>query len=341
MRVTIKDIAKQLNLNNSTVSRILNGKDFPVRPETYKLVIDTAKEMGYRRNNAAKALVTGRTNFIAFWTSDLAAYNCQSVANHFQRIIRRDKYEMISYEFGRHLPLSTTEAGYYGLDVDGILALGGGTWLNSFLETHGKEDTPVVSVSPEISSPNRQVPVDFISVDTYTPARQILEQLVTVGCRSIVFVYGTSWDCRIQRGNAYRDVLKEAGIEPIYLSAPNGSRLAARTSIKEYIAENGCPDAVFCNNDNMAIGVYRGLLDIGVKVPDDVAIVGCDGNIDTEYLEVPISTIILPSKEIAQSAWELLLRRINDRSIPAQKMHLTARLEMRESTRWQRPENRS
>src|SRR6185437_15426862 len=99
---------------------------------------------------------------------------------------------------------------------------------------------------------------------------------------------------RDTRTRAYIDVLKEAGLEPETISLPNQRREIARRTIVDYVGACGVPEAIFCINDDVAIGCCRGLHDLGVRIPDDTALLGCDGLPELDYLETPISTIAAP-----------------------------------------------
>jgi LacI family transcriptional regulator len=92
------------------------------------------------------------------------------------------------------------------------------------------------------------------------------------------------------------------------------------------------PEAFFCHNDDIAMGVYRGLVDLGIKIPDDSALVGCDGIEDAEYLETPLSTIVQPIAEMCRHAFQLLERRISDPTSPIQEVHLYPDFVIRQSS---------
>ncbi|HEU4752942.1 MAG TPA: substrate-binding domain-containing protein, partial [Armatimonadota bacterium] len=115
--------------------------------------------------------------------------------------------------------------------------------------------------------------------------------------------------------------------------SPAYGRAAARDAIKSYLARHSAPEAIFCMNDDMAIGCYRGLCDLGLRVPRDVALVGCDGIEHTEYLETPLTTIVQPLDDMSRAAWQLLERRLGDPGAPPQRVKLSARLAVRESSR--------
>jgi LacI family transcriptional regulator len=104
-----------------------------------------------------------------------------------------------------------------------------------------------------------------------------------------------------------------------------------RHAVTEYVREHGPPDGIFCHNDDFAIGAYRALRDMGLRIPDDVALVGCDNLEETAYLDVPLSTIAVPTEELCRTGWEFLYRRMHDPSAPLQCAILQPQLVVRAS----------
>ncbi len=100
----------------------------------------------------------------------------------------------------------------------------------------------------------------------------------------------------------------------------------------EYLEGHGHLDGIFCMNDSVALGVQSALIRHGVKIPDEAAMVGCDGLEFTEFLPVSLSTIELPTTEMCQTALGFLLNRIEDRSMPRQEAVIEPRLILRESS---------
>jgi DNA-binding LacI/PurR family transcriptional regulator len=102
--------------------------------------------------------------------------------------------------------------------------------------------------------------------------------------------------------------------------------------VRDHVAAHGPAEALFCFSDEGAIGAYRGLRDLGLRVPDDVALVGCNGDLDTEYLDVPISTLVCPGEEMCAQAWQFLQQRMSHPDLPRQAALLLPKLEIRESS---------
>jgi DNA-binding LacI/PurR family transcriptional regulator len=128
--------------------------------------------------------------------------------------------------------------------------------------------------------------------------------------------------------------MRQAGLKPEFLYYPLSSeqRPIVRRLITQYIRLHGCPEALFCHSDDVALGVYRGLCDLKIRVPEEVALVGCDGIQDTEYLECPLTTLVQPVAEMCATAWKFLARRLENPGIARQKAVLKPVLAVRESS---------
>lgn len=111
------------------------------------------------------------------------------------------------------------------------------------------------------------------------------------------------------------------------------TRDPARTAVTEHLRRHGCPDGLFCRNDEMAVGAYRAFCDLGIRVPEDVALVGCDGIEEAEYGYCPLSTIVQPFAQMCEAVWQLLARRMQPPDTPLEHIVLPAYLAVRHSPR--------
>jgi LacI family transcriptional regulator len=127
--------------------------------------------------------------------------------------------------------------------------------------------------------------------------------------------------------------MAEAGLAPEVIEIPTDSSATVRQVVRDYVQANGCPEAMFCFSDHMALGVYRGLRDLGVRIPEDTALVGCDGIEWAEFVDQPISTIVPPAQECCALAWQYLLQRLREPDSPLQQTVLRSHLLVRESSR--------
>jgi LacI family transcriptional regulator len=132
--------------------------------------------------------------------------------------------------------------------------------------------------------------------------------------------------------------MRQAKLKPefIYYPLSEQQRTSARELIQQYIGKHGCPEAIFCHSDDAALGIYRGLCDLKLRVPEDVALVGCDGIQDTEYLECPLTTLVQPVAAMCATAWRFLLQRMEQPTTKLQRANLKPKLVIRESSRRKR-----
>lgn len=333
MRVTIQNIASQANVSSATVSRVLNKRDDAFISEaTRERVLAVAQEMGYRPNRAARALVTGRSHVVAMWMTggyetayfSRALYFTQSQAS-------RRGYEMLVSQMGNN----EKSQGILLSDwpVDGILAFEFPEQVNAFLDMTLSHHPPLVNMGAYYSKR-----ADFVGVDYYVGAVEAVQHLVALGARRIAYLVAT-WGNHPgdARYDAYAHVMQQAGrpteLIPVEHSTLKSARPAARQALRDYIQAHGCPDALFCFSDDIALGAYRALCDLRIRVPEEIALVGCDGIEDTEYLECPLSTIVPPQEQVSALAWEYLERRIENPTLPLQQTILPSHLVIRESSK--------
>ncbi|HLH78859.1 MAG TPA: LacI family DNA-binding transcriptional regulator [Chthonomonas sp.] len=326
MRKTIRDIAKELNLSHTTVSRVLNNRTDFISERTRQRVLKAIKTAGYQPNLAARALVTGRTNLIAFWSRYLHTPFQVRVVQALFTQLKADNYELLI----RSVPEDTdSELSPPRLEfpTDGVIAFE--TAYPLLWRTH--ETTPyppVVSLGAYYCEKT-----DHVGIDLFYGASLALNHLYEAGCRRIAYLLDQAsnrpGDARLE---AYLTFCRESGLQAEQIVAPLQTRSSARETLKHYIETWGAPTGLFCINDEMAIGAYRALLDLKLNVPDDVALVGCDGIEDTEYLERPLSTIVQPIEEMCLIGWQFLRNRIQNPDSPPQQLVLRPQLVVRESS---------
>ena len=105
-----------------------------------------------------------------------------------------------------------------------------------------------------------------------------------------------------------------AGLTDEYIHMETDTRAGSRQTLVDYVGKRGCPDGILCRDDETALGAYRAICDLGLRVGRDVLLVGCDGIQDTQYLECPLSTIVMPVPRMCELAWQFL-RQTDGRSV--------------------------
>jgi LacI family transcriptional regulator len=312
---TLKDVAQLATVSINTASTVLNAtrSNTKVSEETRQRVLEAAKTLDYRPNQSARALVTGRTHRIALQTYRIDSAYSSQIANVLYHLLAQQGYEMVLRRYGaNYLTLEST--------VDGILSLDNINYIDNMPQNY-QPDIPYVGIGGYYSQL-----LDFVGINLEIGAKQAMAHLIESGRKHIVHMMGPSpHGEKSVRYRAYRDAMQAAGLPETFLLTPNDTQAQAHTMLPDYIRKNGCPEAIFCRNDDLAIGCYRALYDLGYRIPEDVLIVGCDGLEIGKYLYPTLSTIDWPVETMCQTAWDFLQRRIANPSISQQKALLESR----------------
>ncbi len=325
MRATIQNIAEKANVSSATVSRVINRRpDTYISAATRERVLAVAAELGYRPNGAARALVTGRTQMIGIWAPQIEdAYFARTLAQA-ESLLEQQGYGMILSKMIHSMdsPLSISQG-----VIDGVIALEDPLYVETYLTTHPSH-LPLVSMGAYVSRKT-----DYVEVDYEIGSCEAVRHLIASGCKRILFVVST-WGNHLgdARYRAYTQTMKKAGLSTEYLVTQKPDREEGRASLSAYVAQHGCPDGIFFFNDYLAIGGYRGLCDLGIRIPDQVLLVGCDGIEDTQYLDSPLSTVVSPVAPLCHRALQFLQQRLAAPSANVQQEALPTHLVIRESS---------
>jgi LacI family transcriptional regulator len=266
--------------------------------------------------------------------SDLSPFYAQ-VAHDIESLISREPYNLVITNVERYQRQAANAQKLQSFapaawPVDGILAFEVPRLKGIESSLHG--GPPVVCLGVDWLYTTQTL--DAVTVNLRPGSEEAMRHLLP-GRRRIAFMtIPALLQINDARCEVYQQAMKNAGLEPEYIFINDLSRLRAdaRQVVKDYIQQNGAPDAIFCASDEEAIGAHRGLCDLGLKIPDDVALLGCDGIEDTEYLTPALSTIKQPTQEMCRVGWEMLQRRIENPDLPRQHQQLEAHLEIRESS---------
>ncbi|GAA4698559.1 LacI family DNA-binding transcriptional regulator [Phytohabitans rumicis] len=325
---TISDVAALASVSVGTASKALNGNG-SLRPETRQRVLHAAERLGFRPNAAARALNEGRTYTVGMITTDsigrfsipilMGAENALG-AGRMSVFLCDARDDPIREEYYLHTLL--------GRRVDGIIVTG----RRSQARPPIAADQPVPVVYAFISSTD---PQDCSVVpDEAGGAGKAIEHLLAVGRRRIAHVTGPEHHHSAQvRSAAARARLADDGLDlvlpPLYGQWSEGW---GRQAAGLLVASGTHVDAVFCGSDQIARGVSDGLRTAGVRIPDDVALVGFD-NWDVMALacQPPLTSVDMDLEGLGRAAANLLLAAINGQPTPGRQTH-PCRLVVREST---------
>jgi LacI family transcriptional regulator len=323
-------VAARSGVSFQTTSKVLNGKG-SVSVNTRARILQAASDMGYVPNLQARSLVMQRTLTVGLITSDFTDSNLSRFIMGSEQEARRQGYGVIITSIEPEG--SGTE---YALPammerrVDGILLAAPQMEEDDALAHVLDRTLPVVSLHP--------VPgggVSTVGSDQELTGLMATQHLIDKGHRVIGTVIGTRGRRVTQsRQRGYRRALEEAGL-PFDSDLVEEGRWdigGAQLATLRLIEHSPEVTAVFAQNDTMAIGVLSGLRKLGKRVPEDVAVVGCDDIDMAAYTAPPLTTVHVPFYEIGAEAMRLLLSMIANRSVAPHKVLLPVHLIARAST---------
>lgn len=332
MRTSLRQVAARAGVSDATASRVLNTVDARIAPDTRRRVQQAAAEIGYQPNRAARALATGRTQAVALWSGNLRSSHSAHVVYHTREETLRHEYDLMisGYQYCENGVLDTSKL--LSWPVDGILTIDLPRGIIPGLEGRLLGGKPFVNMGAYVVEH-----ADHVRIDFSEQVKEAVRHLSQVGCRRIAYLLPDWFEwfrqCGDERLSGYECVMAELGQQPEFIVFGFETRQTVGPVLKEYIERHGCPDGMFCFNDDMAIGAFRALRDLGMRIPDDVALVGCDGIDDAAYLDPTLTTVAQPIEEMCATAWGFLERRLREPSIPVQQVTIQTRLEVRGSTK--------
>ncbi|MBN1172510.1 MAG: LacI family DNA-binding transcriptional regulator [Micromonosporaceae bacterium] len=323
----MRDVAKLAGVSHQTVSRVLN-EHANVRPETRDRVLDAMRHLDYQRNTAARALVTRKSQTLGLITFDTTLVGPASMVYGIERAARDAGY-FVSIVSVRTLERGTVLDAIKRLReqaVEGIIAVAPEDTAVAAL-SRVPENLPIVGVGV-----GRSEDVCMVGVDNRTGARQAIDHLLSLGHRTIAHIGGPpTWPEAKEREAGWREALHAAGI---IAPEPTAGDWSARSGYEAglALARERSVTAVFCANDQTAIGLLSALYRAGLKVPQDVSVVGFDDIPEAPYLYPPLTTVRQDFSAVGRQSFELLLQQINTRTRSTERMALDPELILREST---------
>ncbi|MFG6197048.1 LacI family DNA-binding transcriptional regulator [Nonomuraea sp. JJY05] len=305
------DVAALAGVSQKTVSRVLNGEPY-VTEEVRERVLAAARELGYRRNTAARALHLGRFHRIGVASIGSSLYGPSSLLVALERQARELGYAVAVAYTGEGEGLTSAVESLLAQGVDAVVVSDPiDDPINGGQDLRIDPEVPVLSFRPVPGLDGPRVVVTGASgVDA---GRQATEHLLGLGHATVWHVAGPHrWWAARDRARGWREALAAAGApEP---PAPEGDwSPASGYAAGRVLAADPRVTAVFVANDDMAIGVLRALAEAGRPVPDEVSVVGMDDIPAAAYLSPPLTTIRQDFEAIARHGLALLAAEIERR----------------------------
>lgn len=331
----MKDIARELNVSVVTVSKALRNHE-DISEETRNKVLQLMREMNYRPNLAARALVTGRSFIVGFVLPGLLHSFFAEIAKGLTNVFRKKGYGLVIATSEEDPELEQQEIEQLlARRVDALIVATTQSDSASFRRIE-EQGVPYVLIDRRVGG----LEANFVGVDDQLVGMMATEHLIQCGCRRVACFCGSMLSPSMGRLEGYRRALQKHGLatRPEYVrtldDTGDASDDAAYAAMKEMLALDVPPDGVFCFNDPYALNAMKAVLDAGLRIPDDVAIVG-SGNIrHADFLRVPLTTIDQNTVAMGERAAKLALSLIESggASQGAKTVLLEPRLVMRSSS---------
>ncbi|OTA26587.1 LacI family transcriptional regulator [Alloscardovia macacae] len=350
-RVTITQVAAAAGVSIKTVSNVLNDTG-NMRPQTRARVRRVMDELGYQVNLAARTMRTGATKLLGLGIADFSQPFSAYLTDNIIQAARARGYGVVTSTYGfHHQSAESILPETHKLPADG--------WI-FFLGDRAAEDSPIFSQSYPVvfaSEFDAFGKVDSVTMPSYEMTKDMVTRLIHSGKQRIAFagaplrsegesepdylarIDASRFGTVDMRTKGYCDALRENGRtvdtrvirDCMFIDHKNGSELAEHLLEDIDAGHLELPDAIVCANDALAFGVIHALASRGVRIPEDVAIVGFDNVPEAQYSNPTLTTINPHVDDFARAAVDFLIERIEGYKGPVRRYSTTCDLQIRQS----------
>jgi LacI family transcriptional regulator len=308
MAVRMKDIARDLGVSVVTVSKVLRGNP-DVGETTRKRVLKRMKELNYQPNMMARGLASGRTYTVGLVVPDLVHPFFAEFAKSLSGSLRESDRALILASSEEDPSIEQREIRtLLNRGVDVLIIASCQANLRNFYEL-GHNQTPYILFDRNFP----HLAANFVGSDDVLVGRMATQHLIDLGRKRIAHIGGRNSSPSLDRLRAYRDTLYAAGLvigDRYIVSSEKVEETGDRVGcalMQELLKLEPRPDAVFCYNDLTAVGAIAATLEAGLRVPEDIALIGCGNFRYANYLRVPLSSIDHGTQQLGRVAGELVV----------------------------------
>lgn len=326
-RVTITDVARQAGVSVATVSKVINGR-YGVASGTSARVQHVISELGYESSLVARSLRSHRTGVIGILVADFEPFSAE-ILKGVATGLSGTEFELLAYS---------------GPGVGGDTA---GWEHRSLSRLSGTLIDGAILVTPTVTSPDAGIPVvaidphagpagfSTVDSDNLTGGRQATEHLLSLGHRRIALLGGRrDLESSRLREEGYRQALEAAGIaiDPELIRSGDYLRVGARNPVRFLLSLPEPPTAIFAANDLSAIGAMETAAELGLRVPDDLSVIGFDDVPEAAGAVPPLTTIRQDLQRMGELGVRLLITLLEGKTPDEEHVRLATRLVVRSST---------
>lgn len=323
-KVKIQDVANAAGVSIATVSRAINNKD-NVKESTYKKIMQAVRDVGYDNFT-----IKHNSNLILILLPDINNPFYSEVINGIASAASRHNYQEIIVRTGSHpLTQSFVENIIHDTHADGIITLDPVSSTET-LENLRKK-IPIVQCAEHVENSN----APYVSIDDIGASKAVVEYMISKGKRRIALINGPlMYKYARKRQEGFLEALKHANIDPIpslIVQLPEFSYDAAVSVATQLLSMDKRPDAIFAVSDVFAVAAIKAAKRIGIKIPNDLGIIGFDNTDISIMCEPALTTVKQPQFQLGFLACEMLIEQIRDENIAPKQILLDVELIIRES----------
>jgi LacI family transcriptional regulator len=310
MATRLKDIANDLGLSVVTISKVLRGHP-DIASETRRRVLKRMQELNYQPNFAARSLVTGRTWTLGLVVPDLLHPFFAEIAKAISIESRKQGYSLLISSSDEDPDLEAEEIKQLLARRVDVIMVASAQWAVDCFRMIEEHKTPYILIDRRFQG----LDANFVGVDDEAVGSLATSHLIEQGCRRIAHIRGPEVSTAIGRLEGYKRVLGSYNLTPLPghivslgTSGDHRGEKGGYEAAKKLLATEPIPDGIFCFNDPSALGAMRAILDAGLRIPQDIAVIGCGNLSYSDFLRVPLSSVDQGSENIGKSAAELALK---------------------------------
>lgn len=336
MRPTIRTVAAKAGVSIATVSRFLNGSAH-INAETEARVRKAIDDLSYLPNASARSLATNTTRTIALIFPKLSGPFFSELIRGAETEASAAGYHLLIYSVGGSTAGDEDQTlGLLTTKVDGLILASRGVQQNDVRDLQ-RQGMSIVLLGEEPG----EITGDSIRPDNTGGAMQIVTHLLEHGYRRIAFIQGPETQTHAQeRLHGYRNALYAHGLPcaPELILPGAFDERSGYTAMQQLLQQHPRPEAVFAANDQMAIGAMAAIYESGLRIPEDVALVGFDDIEPARYLRPPLTTVHQDMVGQGQLAVRMLLARVQGSETPPETRVIPTELVIRRSCGCNEPE---
>ena len=328
MAYTMRDVAKRAGVSPATVSRVLNKTHY-ISDETRKRVLDVVDELSYFKNVHARRLATGQSDLFGLVISEIANPYFPEVVRGFQAAAWDRGFDvlLLNTEYSRARTQSVIRK-LVESDVRGVAIMTSSIDSSATAEL---TDAGIGVVFSNFCAPDKLV--SNISIDYNQGVLQAIQHVATLGHRRAAVIAGP--EANRTAANIKRALvtgLTRRGMKPFPVISSDYRVDAGASAVRDILAAPDVPTVIFCGSDLIAMGAMSTLEASGVRIPEDVSIVGIDDIAFASLARPPLTTISVPRERLGTTAFEALIKMLNLKRHRGSEYKLKTELVVRKST---------